>query len=166
MPRVARLRLARMVAVMLPTELARSRTSRACRVSCGVRGCCLHVLCVRVSVRSHKGLEACASRALPLLSAKRLCLLQLICIPNNVMATQREGHFLWISFLAIGVTSPFEREVGRGGRLTGGPWTRLASLTESMRRPRAVGREHSQGAGRTGRTHERMLGVKASWIGR
>ena len=49
--------------------------------------------CVRrpVSVGSHKGLEARAFRALPLLCAKRLRLLQLIYIPNNVMATQREG---------------------------------------------------------------------------
>ena len=74
--------------------------------------------CVRrpVSVGSHKGLEARAFRALPLLCAKRLRLLQLIYIPNNVMATQREGHFLWISFLAIDVTSHLEREVGRGVR--------------------------------------------------
>ena len=28
----------------------------------------------------------------------------------------RGGHFLWISFLAIDVTSHLEREVGRGGR--------------------------------------------------
>ena len=28
-----------------------------------------------------------------------------------------EGHFLWISFLAIDVTPPLEREVGRGGAL-------------------------------------------------
>jgi hypothetical protein len=63
-----------------------------------------------------EGLEARAFRALPLLCAKRLRLLQLIYIPNNVMATQREGHFLWISFLAIDVTSHLEREVGRGVR--------------------------------------------------
>ena len=63
-----------------------------------------------------EGLEARAFRALPLLCAKRLRLLQLIYIPNNVMATHREGHFLWISFLAIDVTSHLEREVGRGAR--------------------------------------------------
>ena len=91
---------------------------------CSLYGClshaaCVHVFvcsCSRVSVGSHRGLEARAFRALPLLCAKRLRLPQLIYIPNNVMATRREGHFLWISFLAIDVTSHLEREVGRGAR--------------------------------------------------
>jgi hypothetical protein len=54
------------------------------------RVCLLVLACVR---RLAQGLEARAFRALPLLCAKRLRLLQLIYIPNNVMATQRERGF-------------------------------------------------------------------------
>ena len=32
------------------------------------------------------------------------------------VSSGRHGHFLWISFLAIDVTSHLEREVGRGAR--------------------------------------------------
>ena len=88
-----------------------------------------------------EGLEARAFRALPLLCAKRLRLLQLIYIPNNVMATQREC----------------KRPVLRGGK--DGRWRLLLASTAAA----AAGGDGGGGAGRP--PPEGIIGQAGSRVG-